>query len=70
MTTMAAAAGLIAVLMGVLPTAQSRVGNAGNSTAAFDAVTTISSFVTEILPFGILILAAGFILYNTGLLGG
>jgi len=66
--TMAVVAGLIAVLMGIIPTAQSQVGNAGNSTAAFDTVTRLSTTLTELLPLGVIILAAAAILYGTGIL--
>jgi len=67
-TMMAIVGGLIAVMMGIVPAASSDVGNAGNSTAAFDITVTLSQTVTELLPLGILALVAGAILKSTGIL--
>lgn len=67
-TVMSMLGGLLAVLMGIVPTARDRVGSAGNSTAAFDALDTLSVTFTEWMPFVILAVAAGAIFMSTNIL--
>jgi len=66
--TMAVVAGLTAVLVGLVPASLESVGSSGNSTAVFNATQTLSQTATELLPIGVLILAAGAILSGTGIL--
>lgn len=67
--TMAAVAGLAAVLVGLVPATLDSVGSSGNSTAVFNATRELSTTSVELLPLGVLALAAGAILKATGILG-
>jgi len=67
-TSMAMVAGLIAVLIGLLPAARSTAAP-GNNTTAFNATEPLATTAVELLPLGVLALAAGAILMSTGILG-
>jgi hypothetical protein len=69
-TTMSMVAGLIAVLLGILPNARSNVGANATNSSAFNATDAITQNAAEILPLGILILAAAAIIVGTGILEG
>lgn len=68
-TTMAAAAGLIVVTLGVIPTAQDRLGANASNTSAYNATEAVSQTSAELLPLAVLLLAVGAILASTGVLG-
>lgn len=71
-TLMATLTGLIAVLMGILPTASNRLSAAPNSpgvnTAAHNTTMTVAPTVVDLLPLAVLALAAGAIISSTGIL--
>ena len=67
---MSMVAGLIAIFVAILPEAQSSVGASGNSTAAFNATQRVTNISAELLPLGVLVLAAAAILVGVGILGG
>jgi len=66
MTLLAACAGLLVTFLGIVPTMSGRAGNAAGNTAAFDAVQTFSVTAAELLPLGLLVLAAAVILSGVG----
>jgi hypothetical protein len=68
-TAMAAAAGLLVVLLGIVPTSQSRLPSSANSTAAANATDAVITTGSELLPLAVLLLAVGAILSGTGVLG-
>jgi hypothetical protein len=67
-TTMSMVAGLIAVLLGILPAARSNIGANATNSSAFNATDAITRNVAQILPLGVLILAAAAIVVGTGIL--
>jgi len=68
-TTMAALAGLLVVLLGIIPTQQQRLDANATNTSAFNATEAVVTTSAELAPLVILALAAGAILMGTGILG-
>jgi hypothetical protein len=66
---MAAVAGVLVAMMGILPTFRARLGATATGTSAFAAVEPLATTLVELGPLVILALAAGFVLYGTGVLG-
>jgi len=68
-TLLAAATGLLVVLLGIIPTAQTRLGANATNTSAYNATDSVISTGAELLPLALLLLAVGAILQATGILG-
>jgi hypothetical protein len=66
---MAAVAGLLVVLLGIVPTAQNRLPSSSTNTSAFNATEAVATTGSELIPLAVLLLAVGAILSGTGVLG-
>lgn len=69
MTLLAAVTGVLAALLGIVPTYRTRLsGTAAANTSAFAAVEPLATTGAELVPLAVLALAAGVILYGTSVL--
>jgi hypothetical protein len=66
---MAATVGLVAILLGIVPTAQQRLPSSANATSAANATNTVVTTGANLLPLVVLLLAVGAIVSGTGVLG-
>jgi hypothetical protein len=69
--TLAASSAVIVIMLGIIPTAEQEIvaGTNATNTSAFSAIDTVSTSLVELTPLVVLVLAAGFALYATGVLG-
>jgi hypothetical protein len=68
-TAMAAVAGLLVVLLGIVPTAKNRLPANATNTSAYNATEAVATTGSELIPLVVLLLAVGAILSGTGVLG-